>query len=94
MEDSTLTPPETEGPPSQRRDLTTERAVDRAILIKIFSAAIAGAISYVAAVMTTTVEEWDGFRRDFWLGICLATFLYAFVSVILAVAQFNVRGQR
>jgi H+/Cl- antiporter ClcA len=92
MEDNTLTPTGTEG--RQARDSTTERAVDRAILTNIFAAAITGAIAYVAAIMATTVEEWNGFWRYVWLGICIVTFLYAFVSVILAVTRFDVHEKQ
>jgi uncharacterized membrane protein (DUF485 family) len=92
MQANPLTPSGTEGPSSQPRHFTSERAVDRAILTKIFEAAIAGAISYVAAIMTTTVES-GGFGRYFWLGVCLVTFVFAFISVILAIRHFDVRDE-
>jgi hypothetical protein len=75
---------------SQPRNLTTETAVDNAIIIDIFKAAIAAAIAYVAAIMTTTVES-GGFWRSFWLGICLATFIFSFVSLIVAIGRFSFR---
>ena len=90
MQTSVLAPSPTGERLSQPRNLTMETAVDRAILIHIFGAAICGAIAYVAAVMTTTVEP-AGFWRSLWLGICIATFIYSFFSVILAVRLFNIR---
>jgi hypothetical protein len=79
-----------EGRFSEPRNLTAETAVDSAITMHIFRAALAGAIAYVAAMMTTMVES-GGFWRDLWLGICLATFIFAFFSVILAIRWFSVR---
>jgi hypothetical protein len=73
------------------RNFRTETAVDHAILVHIFAAAIAGATAYVAAIMTTTVES-GGFWRDLWLGICIATFIYSFCSVIIAIAHFKFSG--
>ena len=78
-----------EGRFSEPRNLTAETAVDGAITMHIFRAALAGAIAYVAAMMTTMVES-GGFWRDLWLGICLATFIFSFVSVILAVGRFSI----
>jgi hypothetical protein len=75
---------------SEPRNLSAETAVDSAIAAHVFKAAIAAAIAYVAAMMTTMVES-GGFGRDLWLGICLATFIFSFVSVILAVGRFSIR---
>ncbi|HYY29671.1 MAG TPA: hypothetical protein VE860_17135 [Chthoniobacterales bacterium] len=90
MQTSALAHSPTDEQLSQPRDLTIETTVDRAILIHVFGAAISAAIAYVAAVMTTTVEP-AGFWRSLWLGICIATFIYSFFSVILVVRQFNMR---
>ena len=79
-----------EGQLSQPHNFTAETAVDRAIAIHIFIAAIAGAIAYVAAIMTTTVYS-GGFWRDFWLGICLVMFIFSFISLILAIGRFSFR---
>ena len=79
-----------EGQLSQPRNFTVETAIDRAIAIHIFIAAIAGAIAYVAAIMTTTVYS-GGFWRDFWLGICLVMFIFSFISLILAIGRFSFR---
>jgi hypothetical protein len=89
MQANTLDAPKAEEGYSPR-NLRTETAADTAILINISGAAIAGSIAYVAAVMTTTVEE-DGFWRYLWLGICLTTFIYTFCSVIIAIAHFKSR---
>jgi hypothetical protein len=74
-------------PVEEGRNLTAETAVDSAIAVHLFLAAIAGAFAYVAAMMTTMVES-GGFWRDLWLGICLATFIFSFVSIILAIGRF------
>jgi hypothetical protein len=83
------TNPPAPSPVEEGRNLTAETAVDSAIAVHIFLAAISAAVAYVAAMMTTMVES-GGFWRDLWLGICLATFIFSFVSVILAIGRFSI----
>jgi hypothetical protein len=82
--------------PAQERILrfpetTTETAVDTAILVKLFWAALAGVLSYIAAVFTTVLEL-GGFWQYFWLGICLATFACACFLIVLACRDFGNRS--
>jgi hypothetical protein len=77
-------------PVEERRNLTAETAVDSAVVAHVLRAALAWAVAYVAAMMTTMVLESGGFWRDLWLGICIATFIFSFVSVILAIGAFSI----
>jgi hypothetical protein len=90
MQTNPLGPPSTEKRSSDPRNFNAETAADSAIVIHIFIAAIAGAIAYVAAIMTTTVYS-GGFWRDFWLGICVAMFIFSFISLVLAIGRFSFR---
>jgi len=77
-------------PVEERRNFTAEAAVDSTVVAHLFRAALAWAVAYVAAMMTTMVLEFDGFWRDLCLGICVATFIFTFVSVILAIGGFSI----
>ncbi|MBV8275143.1 MAG: hypothetical protein JO170_07800 [Verrucomicrobia bacterium] len=90
MQTNTLGPSPVEERLSERRNLTAETAVDSTVVAHLFRAALAWAVAYFAAMMTTMVLEFDGFWRDLWLGICVATFIFSFVSVILAIGAFSI----
>ena len=53
---------------------------------KIVGAGVTGALSFVAAMLTTFVEA-GGFWRYFWLGACILFFICAFSLVILASTE-------
>jgi hypothetical protein len=84
------TNPPAPSPVEQGRNLTAETAVDSTVVAHLFRAALAWAVAYFAAMMTTMVLEFGSFWRDLWLGICVATFIFSFVSVILAIGAFSI----
>jgi hypothetical protein len=76
------------GPVLKHPVQSPETVLDTRVLIEIFLAALAGVLSYVAAVLTTVVEP-AGLWQYVCLGICIATFIAACFLVILACRNFR-----
>jgi hypothetical protein len=67
-------------------DQRLPKSPEGATVAKIVGAGVTGALSFVAAMLTTFVEA-GGFWRYFWLGACILFFICAFSLVILAGAE-------
>jgi hypothetical protein len=88
MRTNILTLPSAEERSSRLPETRTETAVDTEMLVKFAWAALAGVLSYIAAVFTTVLEL-GGFWQYSWLGICLATFGCACFLIVQACRRFG-----
>ena len=66
-----------------KNNLSHSKSPEGTTVAKIVGAGVTGALSFVAAMLTTFVEA-GGFWRYFWLGACILFFVCAFSLVILA----------